>query len=159
MSVLRNQNDTIIQRNLFRNKAVSDGAISFYLDHFVRTRVSKVTYGAFVTTEYDASAPEHRSRSHSVFASVSGEKRIPGFFDIILPKVSFLIPFFTLKSMLLKWIYKNTQVSETKEFRRGYNQPSGSTDLFRCFSISVSCYRGDVVTPEWKDVDAGESNF
>ena len=91
MSDLPYRNDIAIQFIYFsRNKAVSDGAISFYLDHFVRTRVSKVTYGAFVTTEYDASAPEHRSRSHNVFASVSGEKRIPGFFDIILPKVSLL---------------------------------------------------------------------
>ena len=100
MSVLQDQNDTAIQNNLFRNKAVSDGAISFYLDRFVRTRVSKVTYGVFVDTKYNPIAPDHRSRFHNVFTSISGIKQIGNFFDIILPKVSLLIPF--VKSMLLK---------------------------------------------------------
>ena len=101
MSVFQDQNDyTSIQGNFFRNKAVSDGAISFYLDHFVRTRVSKVTYGVFVSTGYDPSVPDHRSRSHNVYTCNSGVERIGDFFDIVLPKVSFLIPF--LKSMLLK---------------------------------------------------------
>ena len=74
-------------KNIFRNKAVSDGAISFYLDHFVRTRVSKVTYGSFCSITYDPNLSDHRSRSHKVYTSVSGNKRISGSFDIILPKV------------------------------------------------------------------------
>ena len=78
-------------KNFFRNKAVSDGAISFYLDHFVKTRVSKVTYGHFCNLLYDPSVPDHRSQSHNVFTSVSGAERIKGFFDIILPKVNSLI--------------------------------------------------------------------
>ena len=43
VSVLQNQTVLLLTRNFFRNKAVSDGAISFYLDHFVSTRVSKFT--------------------------------------------------------------------------------------------------------------------
>ena len=100
MSILQDQNDTTIQGNLFRNKAVSDGAISFYLDHFVRTRVSKVTYGVFAKDPYDPSDPDHRSRSHRVNTSASGIECIGDVFSIILPKVSLLIPF--VKSMLLK---------------------------------------------------------
>jgi hypothetical protein len=72
---------------------VSDGAISFYLDHFVRTRVSKITYGNFCHIPYDPTASDHKARSHKVFTSVSGNKRISESFDIILPKVSCLIPF------------------------------------------------------------------
>jgi len=53
------------------------------------------------------------------------------YFDIVLPK--------------------NTQVSETKEFRESYfvrsESPIGTGYL------SVWCYRGNVVTPKWKDVD------
>ena len=75
---------------LISNKAVSDGAISFYLDHFVRTRVSKFTYGSFGIVPYDTSAADHRERSHKMFTSVSGINRIGDYFDIILPKVSFL---------------------------------------------------------------------
>ena len=70
VSILQDQNDVhTIYKKLFRNKAVSDGAISFYLDHFVRTRVSKVTYGVFFSPEYDPSDPDHRSRSHNVYFS------------------------------------------------------------------------------------------
>ena len=43
VSILQYLNNTTIQKSFFRNKAVSDGAISFYLDHFVSTRVSKFT--------------------------------------------------------------------------------------------------------------------
>ena len=76
---------------LFRNKAVSDGAISFYLDHFVRTRVSKVTYGASCIGPYDSSDPEHVKRQGNTFMSVSGSKKIANLFSIILPKVRGLV--------------------------------------------------------------------
>jgi hypothetical protein len=113
------------------NKAVSDGAISFYLDHFVRTRVSKFTYGTFCRIIYDPSDPDHQSRSHNVVTNATGEVRIDDFFDIILPQ--------------------NTQVSETKEFRMSYfkcsESPMGNQES------SIWCYRGNIVTPEWKDVD------
>jgi len=115
------------------NKAVSDGAISFYLDHFVRTRVSKITYGNFCHIPYDQSASDHRSRVHKVFTSVSGNKRISDSFDIILPK--------------------NTQVVETKEFRKSYFRESDLVSDFKSGSFSVWCYRGNVATPRWKDVD------
>lgn len=70
-----------------RNKAVSDGAISFYLDHFVRTRISKITYGNFCHIPYNPNDPAHRERMSKTFVSVSGHKRISDSFDTILPKV------------------------------------------------------------------------
>jgi hypothetical protein len=113
------------------NKAVSDGAVSFYLDHFVRTRVSKLTYGTFCSIMYDPSEPDHQPRSHNVYTDAAGEERIKDSFDIILPK--------------------NTQVSETKEFRESYAMRSDSP--FGTNYFFVWCYRGNVVTPKWKDVD------
>ena len=101
MGVLQDQNDATIQKFYFRNKAVSDGAISFYLDHFVRTRVSKLTYGIFGDIEYNPRAADLRSRSHKVFTSFSGTERIGDFFDIILPKVSGLITQAFLKNTYL----------------------------------------------------------
>ena len=104
--------------NYFRNKAVSDGAISFYLDHFVSSRVSKWTYGIFGDIEYDPSAADHRSRPHMLFTSFSGTVRICDFFDIILPKVICLVNF--LKSMLLK----KTFICRIPKFRRRRNSES-----------------------------------
>ncbi|KAH9485815.1 Heat shock 70 kDa protein 12B [Psilocybe cubensis] len=115
------------------NKAVSDGAISFYLDHFVRTRVSKVTYGNFCHIPFDPTSPEHKLRSASTFMSVSGTKRISDSFDIILPK--------------------NTQVTEMKEFRKSYFRESEARSEFKAAVFAVWCYRGLVAEPRWKDVD------
>ena len=92
---------------------MSDGAISFYLDHFVRTRVSKITYGNFCHIPYDPNASDHKSRVHKVFTSVSGNKRISDSFDIILPKVSFLTFFF--------FVMVDNLLSRILKFRRRKN--------------------------------------
>ena len=140
------KNYSIVPKDFFRNKAVSDGAISFYLDHFVRTRVSKVTYGTFITKIYDPNAPDHRSRSRKVYTSISGEERIGDFFDIILPRVSYLIPF--LKSML----FKRPLFVEYPSFGNEGVQKF----LFLCFRIYSLCpnfYRVRLVLP-WKHRDS-----
>ena len=48
---------------------------------------------------------------------------------------------------------QNTQVSETKEFRRSYHWLHESKDDLKSVTVSVRCYRGAVVAPKWKDVD------
>ena len=74
---------------LFRNKAVSDGALSFYHDHFVHIRVSKFTYGIVCNTLFNLTDSDHqqRARAHKIFTATSGHLRVPDFFDVILPKV------------------------------------------------------------------------
>jgi len=60
VSVLRSLEIHPILCNLvLRNKAVSDGALSFYHDLFVRTRVSKFTYGCFSNTPFDPTDLDH----------------------------------------------------------------------------------------------------
>jgi hypothetical protein len=76
-----------VLNSLFRNKAVSDGALSFYHDHFVRTRVSKFTYGTFCVPLFVPTDPDHQQRAHKTFIAASGFLRINDFFDVILPKV------------------------------------------------------------------------
>lgn len=72
---------------LSRNKAVSDGAISFYLDHYVRTRVAKVTYGVELLVRYDEKDPEHVKRSASKFTHVDGTVKLRHGFRTVLAKV------------------------------------------------------------------------
>ena len=79
----------------FRSKAVSDGALLFHHDHFVRTRVSKFAYGTFCAIDFDSAAPDHQQRHHDTYTDVSGIRRIRGSFDVILPKV-----FYSLLSFL-----------------------------------------------------------
>lgn len=65
---------------------MADGAISYYIDHFVQTRVSKLTYGSKGSIDYNSTDPEHRKRS--TFIAISGVKRIDNVFWVILPGVS-----------------------------------------------------------------------
>ena len=58
-------------------------------------------------------------------------------------------------SLLSNASMQNTQVSETKEFRRSYCRLRESKNVFKSYSVPVRCYRGAVVAPKWKDVDPG----
>ncbi|KDR74253.1 hypothetical protein GALMADRAFT_250020 [Galerina marginata CBS 339.88] len=115
------------------NKAVSDGAVSFYLDHFVRTRVSKLSYGTTVTREFNPIYPDHKKREGEVFNSLDGTKRLKNGFDVILTK--------------------DVQVSETKEFLRGPYFPRFKYKQARQLTISIWGYRGSILNPQWIDED------
>ncbi|KDR70823.1 hypothetical protein GALMADRAFT_254436 [Galerina marginata CBS 339.88] len=124
---------TVMVPNSHVNKAVSDGAISFYLNHFVRTRISKFTYGVFCSVLFNPNNPDHRNRSSNSFHSVSGNRRIGGRFDVILPK--------------------NTQVLETKGFTQSYTRTSTTKSAFSKSVFDIMCYRGRNPNPMWKDID------
>ncbi|KAF9523664.1 hypothetical protein CPB83DRAFT_862443 [Crepidotus variabilis] len=118
------------------NKAVSDGAISFHLDHYVRTRVSKVTYGCHIHVAYKSNDPEHVKRPQNKFTDADDTLRIKGYFQTVLKK--------------------DTQVTEEQEFRHSLTRTSTSaTDTaLNKAEVSFMCYRGEVKDPKWLDVDA-----
>ncbi|KAF9478439.1 hypothetical protein BDN70DRAFT_933391 [Pholiota conissans] len=120
------------------DKAVSDGAISFYLDHIMRTRISKVTYGTFRAIPYDPCNSDHLHRRMEAYVSPSGIMLIDGFFSIILPK--------------------NTQISETQEFRREYSTDYDSSINLETHRLEekVICYQGNIEDPKWKEIETSE---
>jgi len=135
---------------------VSDGALSYYHDHFVSSRVSKFTYGYFCHPVFDPAAPDHLLRSHSVYVCASRVRRVKGFFDVILSRVC---SFSSIVICLIKSSKQNTQVSETKEFRKSYAYECQFKHEFQETNVSITCYRGEVVTPRWEDVDTRKSLF
>jgi hypothetical protein len=74
------------------NKAVADGAVSFYLDHVVSARVARFTYGTAVNIRYDQGDLEHKRRAHTRFTRMSGLVTIPHAFSTILAKVLDISP-------------------------------------------------------------------
>jgi len=70
------------------NKAVADGAVSFYIDHLVSSRVARTTYGIKTRTRYNSQDPEHRARKHTRFINRAGHSSIPNKFESILLKVN-----------------------------------------------------------------------
>ena len=74
---------------LDRNKAVSSGAVSFYLDSFITSRVSRFTYGSLACVAYNPNDPRHFQRAHRVVTHrVTGALVLEGKWVPILQKVS-----------------------------------------------------------------------
>ncbi|KAI6017318.1 hypothetical protein BKA83DRAFT_4326647 [Pisolithus microcarpus] len=121
------------------NKAVADGGVSYFIDHLVTTRVSKYACGIRCHLRYDSNDEEHRQRSSQVFHDVDGSQHLRNSFSIILPK--------------------DTEVSETKEFRRSYYRKSINRSDFGNLADRILCYKGGSPHPRWTDVDAGAGSY
>jgi len=130
---------------------VSDGAISFYLDHYVRSRVAKVTYGYKASILYIPSDSEHIKRCAALHTHADGLQYLHDGFRVVLPKVR---PFSDFLRMTASDRLQNTQVSETKEFAQNnltvtFTTPSSKSHV----ETQVMCYRGTLENPEWTDSD------
>ena len=55
------------------------GAISYYLDRIVVSRVVRYTYGTPGSVEYDHSDPEHRKRAQKRYLGITGEFQLDVF--------------------------------------------------------------------------------
>ncbi|PBK90604.1 hypothetical protein ARMGADRAFT_1014645 [Armillaria gallica] len=118
------------------NKAVADGALSFYLDHVVAARVSKYDYGIPVYTEYNPLDAEHSSRTDATFFDADGVLSIGGQFFCMLPKC--------------------TQVSEETEFRCSFLQHAMHLVELQSITAEIVCYRGTKEQPVWVDEEPEE---
>jgi len=113
------------------NKAVADGAVSFYLDHFVSSRTARFSYGSLASVIYNNRDSEHRIRSHKRFTRPSGDVAIPGYFCVNLKR--------------------GTQVSEVQEFTRTYLRERSSKAELSQVSVGIIVYRGSLSSPTWVD--------
>ncbi|KAH6910168.1 hypothetical protein BKA70DRAFT_1466558 [Coprinopsis sp. MPI-PUGE-AT-0042] len=112
------------------NKAVSDGAAAFFLDHYVESRISRTCFGALINLVYDDENPEHVRRSGLVQQNPASG--IPCFlhsFSTILPK--------------------NEPVRETKEYRRVYRQYYEKRKASGNLSAKIYSYKGERKEPTW----------
>ncbi|KAG1721510.1 uncharacterized protein EDB91DRAFT_1176212 [Suillus paluster] len=115
------------------NKAVADGAVSFYIDHLVSSRVARATYGIECNSPYNSQDPEHSARQHTSFIDASGKPCIPNRFQSIL--------------------LKGTQVSELREFRKSFYIVLKSLAACTSHSTDIMCYNGALQEPQWLDVE------
>ncbi|KAJ7053499.1 hypothetical protein C8F01DRAFT_1166596 [Mycena amicta] len=115
------------------NKAVSDGAVSFYLNRYVSARISKEHYGIESAILYQFDNADHRARSKSAYEDFEGDLMLPNHFSIILPK--------------------DARVSETKEFREQYTRLNTTRAALSRGSLDILRYRGDEKDPQWIDDD------
>jgi hypothetical protein len=135
-----------------RNKAVADGAVSFYLDHFVSARIAKNTDGVKVLVQYQPQNAEHRTRSMSLQRSASGEWEVPNGFSAILQKASCLrTSRFTVLTR-----QKNTRVSVEREFRQSYHLSDKMPTKLGAIKLPIYRYSGVNEDPQWIDTEPGK---
>ncbi|KAK0184554.1 hypothetical protein F5146DRAFT_1145410 [Armillaria mellea] len=124
---------TIARPDSHVNKAVADGAVSFYLDHAVTARVSPYNYGVPVCTAFDGLDTEHIRRRAQMFVDASGVRRLAGQYDVILAK--------------------DILVSEETEFSRSYSRLGRSLADLSTITTSIWRYNGDKEHPKWMDLE------
>lgn len=73
--------------HLHSNKAVAQGAIAFFLDTIVTSRVSRFEYGLEVNVVYNPYNTQHAVRSSKAAFMADGIKRLPNGFSTILDEV------------------------------------------------------------------------
>ncbi|OCH89886.1 hypothetical protein OBBRIDRAFT_755931 [Obba rivulosa] len=113
------------------NKAVAEGAVAFYIDHFVSARMARFTYGTECTRPFNSDDLEHISRERKTYIDNDGRKKVPYAFSAILKK--------------------GTRVSEEQEFSRSYNFVS--VERMTQIAANIVCYRGSMGNPRWVDVE------
>ncbi|KAI0628133.1 hypothetical protein C8Q77DRAFT_1162430 [Trametes polyzona] len=115
------------------NKAVAEGGVSFYLEHFVSARVMKMSYGTIINTSYDPTDPDHVARSWKKIVRPSGRIVVPDFFSPILAK--------------------GTRVRGSEEMSKGYFKESRELKTLDTMSAEIICYRGKKDNPQWVDLE------
>jgi len=73
----------------YSHKAVPDGALSFLVDHMVKSRVARATFGTPFADCVNEENPEHLSRRETWYTSAAGHLVVPKAFQAILRKVGF----------------------------------------------------------------------
>ncbi|KDQ52422.1 hypothetical protein JAAARDRAFT_483339 [Jaapia argillacea MUCL 33604] len=120
----------------FTNKAVADGALSFYLDHFVSARVARMAYGSPCNALYDSSDTEHVSRASQIYVDYAGYDRLRHGFSLILPK--------------------GTRVQEEQEFRCRLCRTDRRLSRLKNVSAAIMSYIGAKNDPKWTDLEPGD---
>ncbi|KAJ7593305.1 hypothetical protein C8J56DRAFT_779532 [Mycena floridula] len=120
------------------SKAVADGAIGFYCDHYVGSRMSKFMYGVEYLREFDPENPDHVRRSKNRLCELpSGPRLLLDAFDCILTK--------------------GVKVKEDAVFTRKYSTELTSLNSLSVFEVELWCYRGNGPVPQW--IERGAEQF
>lgn len=134
---------------------MAQGAIAFFLDAIVKSRVSRFKYGTEVCVEYQPYNTQHALRSSQAFFMADGIKRLPNGFSIILDEVCSQ----TRRPRQVPNKRKGIRVSETQEFRKGFTQCSVSRQALNQIDVTINAYKGSSQKPRWIDCEPGHQVF
>lgn len=135
---------------------MSDGAVSYYLDRYVRSRIARFSYGQIIAVLYDSNDLAHVGRADQCVTWADGTVRVNDYFNTMISKVN---PFlFRSRTRYLNFT-QGTQISEQKEFEMNlYNIYNNTKEMGdRVLESEIWCYKGEYDDASWLDIDRGES--
>ncbi|KAK1234386.1 hypothetical protein PQX77_002424 [Marasmius sp. AFHP31] len=117
----------------FTTLTTSEGAISYYVDHIVSTRVSRFTYGINCHIDFDPENPQHVLRNMQVIRSDIGKLELHDSFHTILER--------------------GKRVTEETEIRKDYYIARRDRDHPELNHIDqkILVYEGTEDEPQWMD--------
>jgi len=114
------------------DKAVAVGAVSFYIDRFVKGRITKYAIGVPYCIPYKRSDPDHAKREYKLYTDELGDKYVPDAFDTMLSK--------------------EAKVLETREIRTTLHLVFEGSPDGTAFARIIK-YDGNKKKPKWIDVE------
>ncbi|KAK0222690.1 hypothetical protein EDD85DRAFT_1028139 [Armillaria nabsnona] len=121
------------------NKAVADGAMSFYVDRTVSVRFSQCSYGVCKSSAFNPKDPQHQKRKEKVYTDDGGNLMLGDQYREILGK--------------------NVRLAEGTEFRARLRWIRESLSKLTSLSIDILAYRGALEHPLWMDVEKNECKY
>lgn len=113
------------------NKAVADGAMSFYINRTVSVRISKSSYGVPISVTFNPQDPQHQKRKDKVFTGIRGDLWLgPQYSEVV---------------------GKNVRLVEGTEFRCAKERFRKRLSQLTSFSTDILSYCGIFEEPCWMD--------
>ncbi|KAJ3489527.1 hypothetical protein NLI96_g2044 [Meripilus lineatus] len=138
LSSLRETNVRLCRPDNHTNKAVAEGAISFYIEHFVTARIARVTYGSDHVVEFNPTDPEHVIRRARAHTKPSGQIVIPEAFSVLLSKV----------------YTHGTRIRESEEVSVDFYNEGANERALNNVVADIVCYRGRELDPKFMDKES-----
>ncbi|TFK95586.1 hypothetical protein BDV98DRAFT_608856 [Pterulicium gracile] len=120
---------TVFRPDKHSSKAVADGAVSFYIDKFVKSRIAKHTYGLSTGVLYNPNNPEQLGRT--LQNGICGLNSDYGAFSTVLSKGS--------------------TVQQSSEARTRHWSHAVQTDGLDSIKVNVYEFSGESEAPRWMD--------
>ncbi|GJE96029.1 heat shock protein 70 family protein [Phanerochaete sordida] len=114
------------------NKAVAEGAASFFLTSFVSTRIAQFTYGVVFNKTFLEYDPEHLQRRHLLQHRPSGRVSLPDGYRV--------------------YISKGARIKDDAEIRFNFFRESTRSRGLKRISAEITAYRGEGTAPRWVDI-------
>ncbi len=110
----------LLKFDFHSNKAVAEGAVSYYLQRFVSVRMARLTYGSSCCIDFDEADAEHHIRRGNIYYRASGEAVLPDAYTVMITKVCYTIK--CIEDMVTDRGERALQCEKTRRWNEAFPQ-------------------------------------